>query len=146
MSRAENVDRPLLQGSVGSEKDNCSHSSINYRRNTPRHPRLEHNEYWRVSANTCMHALLSDLFLSLIHRESGKDWMKTFKMEWTGFGSDSLLSLFPKGSPDCRAGKVKLAAHGSDTGSLQKWGASGMRYEQRYLHMTSLHVTGQQSG
>lgn len=25
-----------------------------------------------------------------------------------GFGSDSLLSLFPKGSPDCRAGKVKL--------------------------------------
>lgn len=45
--------------------------------------------------------------------------MKTFKMEWTGFGSDS-LSVFPKGSPDCRAGKVKLAAHGSDTGSLQK--------------------------
>lgn len=73
MPRAENVDRPLLQGSGGSEKDNCSHSSINYRRNTPRHPRLEHNEYWRVSANTCMHAPLLLLFLSLIHRESGKE-------------------------------------------------------------------------
>lgn len=46
--------------------------------------------------------------------------METFKMEWTGFGSYGWLFAFPRGSPDRHAGKVKLAAHGSDTGSLQK--------------------------
>ena len=45
MPRAENVDRPLLEGSGASEEDKCSHSSINYRRNNTEAPRLEHTEY-----------------------------------------------------------------------------------------------------